>query len=119
MATIGAIGLLVTLSISVFERQREIGVMRSIGASSGTIASQFLVEGLLVGIIAWCIGVPLSYGISQLLTNALPLEEFEIGFPIISLGLGLVGMLVIAAIASIWPSLSAVRKTVSDILRYQ
>ena len=119
MATIGAIGLLVTLSISVFERQREIGVMRSIGASSSTIASQFLVEGMLVGIIAWCIGVPLSYGISQLLTNALPLEEFEIGFPIISLGLGLVGMLVIAAIASIWPSLSAVRKTVSDILRYQ
>lgn len=119
MATIGAIGLLVTLSISVFERQREIGVMRSIGASSSTIASQFLVEGMLVGIIAWCIGVPLSYGISQLLTNALPLEEFEIGFPIISLGLGLVGMIVIAAIASIWPSLSAVRKTVSDILRYQ
>lgn len=119
MATIGAIGLLVTLSISVFERQREIGVMRSIGAGSSTIAGQFLVEGILVGIIAWCLGVPLSYGISQLLTNALPLENFEINFPIISLGLGLIGMAIIATVASIWPSLSAVRKTVSDILRYQ
>ena len=42
MAVIGAIGLLSTLSMSVFERLREIGIMRSIGAGSVTIASQFL-----------------------------------------------------------------------------
>lgn len=119
MATIGAIGLLVTLFISVFERQREIGVMRSIGASSRTIASQFLFEGILVGVVAWLFAVPLSYGISRLLKSALPLDEFELGFPIMSLLLGFVGMLVVATIASIWPSLSASRRTVSDILRYQ
>ena len=50
MAAVGAIGLLSTLSMSVFERLREIGVMRSIGASSFTVAGQFLTEGMLVGI---------------------------------------------------------------------
>ena len=34
-------------------------------------------------------------------------------------GLGLVGMVLIATVASLWPSISAARKTVSDILRYQ
>jgi len=32
---------------------------------------------------------------------------------------GLVGMLAVVTVASLWPSLSAARKTVSDILRYQ
>lgn len=118
MATIGAIGLLVSLSISVFERQREIGVMRSVGARTSTIAVQFLTEGLLVGMIAWVIGVPLSYSISLLFKDALPID-FDFSYPPVSLVLGLVGMLVIAFVASIWPSVSASRKTVSDILRYQ
>ena len=37
MAAVGAIGLLSTLSMSVFERQKEIGVMRSIGAGSAPL----------------------------------------------------------------------------------
>jgi ABC-type antimicrobial peptide transport system permease subunit len=107
------------LFISVFERQREIGVMRSVGAGSGTIISQFLTEGLLIGGIAWLIGVPLSYGIAKALTSLLPVGEFGFSYPPVVAALGLLGMLVMAGMASIWPSLSAARRTVSDILRYQ
>jgi putative ABC transport system permease protein len=60
MAAVGAIGVLATLSMAVFERQKEIGVMRSIGASSWTIVGQFLVEGNLIGILAWIAGLPLA-----------------------------------------------------------
>jgi putative ABC transport system permease protein len=119
MAAVGAIGLLSTLSMSVFERQKEIGVMRSIGAGSGTIAGQFLFEGILVGCIAWLIGLPLSYLFGIGLMKALPFSFIKFEFPIAGLVIGLVGMLVIATIASLWPSISAARKTVSDILRYQ
>jgi putative ABC transport system permease protein len=120
MAAVGAIGLLTTLSISVYERQKEIGVMRSIGAGSWTIIMQFLVEGVFVGIIAWIVAAPLSVGLAYVLTNALPFGEFiEFAFPWLILPAGLVGILVIATISSIWPSVAASRKTVSDILRYQ
>ncbi len=119
MAAVGAIGLLTALSISVFERQREIGVMRSIGASSPTIAGQFLTEGLFVGVIAWLLGIPLSIAVANGLMDALPIEGIEFNYPPLALVMGLVGMLLIAIIASLWPSLSAARKTVSDILRYQ
>ena len=119
MAAVGAIGLLSTLSMSVFERQKEIGVMRSIGAGSGTIAAQFLFEGILVGLIAWLIGVPLSYLFGLGLMKALPFGFVKFVYPRAGLLIGLVGMLVIATIASLWPSISAARKTVSDILRYQ
>lgn len=119
MASVGAIGLLTMLFISVFERQREIGVMRSVGAGSRTIVGQFLTEGLLIGGIAWLIGVPLSYGVAMALTSLLPVGDFGFAYPPIAAGMGLLGMLIMAGLASIWPSLSAARRTVSDILRYQ
>ncbi len=119
IAAVGAIGLLTSLSMSVFERQKEIGVMRSVGATSGTVATQFLVEGITVGVAAWAFGIPLGYLISRGLIAALPFEMFGIGFPPQTVVFGLVGMLVVVTIASLWPSLAAARKTVSDILRYQ
>ena len=46
VAVVGALGLMGSLSISVVERTREIGVMRAIGARSRTIIGMFVLEGL-------------------------------------------------------------------------
>jgi putative ABC transport system permease protein len=106
--------------MSVFERQKEIGVMRSVGAGSLTIIGQFLTEGLLIGLLAWLLGIPFSYVLSQGLIKALNLgDAYKLSYPPSTVVIGLVGTLVISVIASLWPSLSAGRKTVSDILRYQ
>jgi len=120
MAAVGAIGLLATLSMAVYERQKEIGVMRSIGARSSTIITQFLAEGILIGVLAWALAVPLSYLLALSLLDGMGFSDFiDFSYPLWVLGLGLAGMIVIASIASLWPSLSAARRTVSDILRYQ
>jgi putative ABC transport system permease protein len=120
MAAVGAIGLLTTLSISVFERQKEIGVMRSVGAKSPVIVIQFVVEGLVVGIIAWIIAVPLSVGLAYVLTDLLPFAGFiEFGYSPLMPLVGIIGILILAFISSLWPSVQASRKTVSEILRYQ
>ncbi len=75
IALVGALGLLTTLSMSVFERQKEIGVMRSIGAGSSTVAIQFLTEGLVVGVIAWLVGIPLMISIQYALLNITGFSE--------------------------------------------
>jgi putative ABC transport system permease protein len=120
IAVVGGVGLLSTLSMSVYERQKEIGVMRSIGAGSSSIVSQFLTEGVFVGLLAWLIGLPLSYLLSVGLIAALNLgDEYGLTYPPVAIVVGLVGMIVITTLASLWPSISAARRTVSDILRYQ
>ncbi len=120
IALVGAVGLVSTLSMSVYERQKEIGVMRSIGAGSSTIVTQFLTEGVAVGVLAWLLGLPLSILLNQGLISALHLgSEYNLGYPPAAAVLGLIGMLVITTVASMWPSISAARRTVSDILRYQ
>jgi putative ABC transport system permease protein len=119
MAAVGAVGLLTSLSIGVFERQREIGVMRSVGASSRAVAQQFLTEGLLVGALAWTIGVPLGFLIAGFLWDMMPNSELNFSYPLATVALGLGGMLLVSAIASLWPSLAASHRTVSTILRYR
>jgi ABC-type antimicrobial peptide transport system permease subunit len=94
--------------------------MRSIGAGSTTIISQFMTEGLVVGLLAWLIGLPISYLLNNALIAALNLgSEYNLGYPLAAALLGLVGTLLVAGLASLWPSITAARKTVSDILRYQ
>lgn len=94
--------------------------MRSIGATSFTVAVQFLVEGWIIGLIAWLIGIPISYWLNGVLADAFNFgDAFVTAYPPATLVIGFVGTMSIATVASLWPSIGAARKTVSDILRYQ
>lgn len=120
MAVVGGIGLLTIMSINVFERQRQIGVMRSVGATSWVIMSQFLLEGLLIGVLAWAIAIPISYRLSQFLVSIVPFNEvITYHYTLLAPGLGLIGTLLITFLATLYPAFRASRKTVSEILRYQ
>jgi putative ABC transport system permease protein len=66
-ALVGGLGLLSTLSISVMERRREIGILRSMGSRPALIRRLVITEGLLVGLLS----LPLSYLLSWPLTLAL------------------------------------------------
>lgn len=120
MAVVGGIGLLTIMSVNVIERQREIGVMRSVGATSITIGRLFLLEGLVIGCAAWLAGLPLSYLLSRVLITLMPFSGV-ISFRFTGLAplIGLVGMVVVTTTATLYPALTAARKTVSEILRYK
>jgi putative ABC transport system permease protein len=106
--------------MSVYERQREIGVMRSVGATSGIVMLQFLTEGLLVGFAAWVLGLPIAYVLSNLILDVTGLSDtLNAVFSLQAVLAGLLGIMVITTLASLLPALVAARHTVSDILRYQ
>lgn len=58
---VSAIGMFNTMTIALLERINEIGIMRSIGASSGDIRMLFLVESLLMGFLGGVGGVLVGY----------------------------------------------------------
>lgn len=120
MAVVGGIGLLTIMSINVFERQREIGVMRSVGATSAAIIKLFLLEGLLIGVTAWLVGLPLSYGLSRLLIASVPFTEvITFHYTPLAPFAGLLLSLFVTIVATLYPSIRAARKTVHEILQYQ
>ncbi len=120
VAFVGGLGLFGTLTINVTERQKEIGVMRSVGATNGAIVKIFWLEGICLGLFGWgvalLIGYPLAQLFTQLLSDVLIPVEFYLP-PGAAIWLG-VGMMTLVSLSSIMPALSAARSRVSDIIRY-
>ncbi|GAB4437875.1 MAG: FtsX-like permease family protein [Anaerolineae bacterium] len=123
VALVGGIGLMGSLSISVVERTREIGVMRAIGARSPTIMGMFMMEGILQGLFSWALAVPISLALGRSLANALGQAMFDANldyqYNYTAVVIWLVVILVIAVVASIVPARNATHISVRDSLAYQ
>lgn len=64
---VGAIGIANTMFMSVMERKREIGILKSLGAGENKIMQLFLVESSLIGVAGGAIGLFLGVTIIQLI----------------------------------------------------
>ncbi len=123
IAFVGGLGLMGTMSINVMERTREIGVMRSIGASNPDIQWIVIVEGLVIGLVSWMIALVFSIPITYVLDYGVGAAIFKAQLPVV---FGLEGMLVwlagislISTLASVLPARRASRLTVRDTLVYE
>lgn len=122
MAIVGGIGLTGSLSISVVERTKEIGVMRAIGAKTPVLMLMFILEGVLQGLVSWLVAVPISFVVGRPLANVVGQAMFSINLDYlydlqaVLMWLGLV--VVIAILASIMPARSAVSISVRESLAY-
>ncbi len=64
-----------TMMMSIYERTREIGVMKVLGCKLGNIRLMFLSEAAFIGIIGGIIGLVFSLGVSYALNNFEPLKK--------------------------------------------
>ena len=70
MIVVGGLGLAATMSISVLERTREIGVLRALGARHSSIHALVHGEGLMIALASWLVAVPISVPMSIVLGQA-------------------------------------------------
>jgi putative ABC transport system permease protein len=119
---VGGIGLAGSLGISVYERTREIGVLRSIGARSQNIMRLFVMEGVLQGLISFIIATPTAFLLAQPLARLLGQTMLEVdldfAFNYYAVGIWLLVVLVISVAASIAPSRRATEISVHEVLTY-
>ena len=123
VALVGGIGLMGSLSISVVERTREIGVMRAIGARTGAVVGMFMMEGILQGLLSWAIAAPLSFILGKPMANALGQAIFETNldyrYSFEAVAIWLIVTLVISTLASILPARNATLISVRESLAYE
>ncbi len=122
-ALIGGLGLAGIMSLNVMERTREIGVMRSIGASNSMVGGIVLVEGLLIGILSWALAIPLSLPVT-LLFNAMigqMILDQPLVFVFLPIGLiiWLVIVIIVSVVASLLPAYRAIKMSVRETLAYE
>jgi putative ABC transport system permease protein len=123
LALVGGLGLMGTMSINVLERTREIGVLRAIGAPNRGVASVFILEGVVIGLMSWLMGallaIPMSQGLNQALGQAVMGTPLTYSYSMPGLWLWLVIVVILSILASSIPARNASRLTVREVLAYE
>ena len=117
---VGIIGIVNTMTTSVLERTKQIGIMKAVGATNFQIFMQFLIESGMLGFVGGLIGAGLGTGIGFLGTfaiNSFIGTETTCSIDFILIGGALAGSFIIGAIAGIVPALNAAKKDPVESLR--
>lgn len=120
---VAALGILNALWASVLERQREIGILRSVGASRPQIFRLILQEAGLLGLLAEILGVVIGLFLALVLIHVINKQSF--GWSILfffppSILLTSAGLVLLASLLSgFLPALHAARVNVADAIKYE
>jgi ABC-type antimicrobial peptide transport system permease subunit len=128
-------GIVNVIAMSVLERQKEIGILKSLGASNMNIFGLFLGEGAFIGIIGWIIGsilsslvlIGINFGVNNLyiannqqareVLSGINIDSIDLKQPLWLYGLTLAIAIFFTSISAFIPSIGAARKRPVDVLR--
>lgn len=110
------IGLMNIMLVSVTERTREIGVRKSVGASSKTIRRQFLIESIVIGQIGGIIGIILGILVGNIVSMVIG-TDFTIPWMWILFGTTI--CFFVSVLSGYYPASKAAKLDPIEALRYE
>ena len=112
---IALLGIVNTLALSVFERTRELGLLRAVGMTKAQVRSMVRLESVVISVVGALVGATLGIALGLALTRALADQGIDqIAVPAIQLGLYVVAAAVAGVVAAVGP---ARRASNVDVLR--
>ena len=115
---VGGIGIMNIMLVTVTERTREIGIRKAIGASRGTILTQFLMEAVVLCMLGCGLGIFLSWAILQTVSTVV--SSLDINFSLNG-GVVLIAVVfcfVIGVVFGLYPANKAAKMKPIDALHY-
>jgi putative ABC transport system permease protein len=120
---VAILGIVNTLTVSITDRRRELGVLRAVGGLHGQIRRTIWIEALAVGSLGLVLGLALGamnlYYVLQIVHQDIAGMRLDYQFPV-SVAATLVPTILAAAfVAAIWPAEAAVRGSLVEALEYE
>ncbi|MGW6197049.1 ABC transporter permease [Kribbella sp. NPDC055110] len=110
-------GIVNTLVLTVFERTRELGMLRAIGLTRGQVKRMIRQESVMTALIGAVIGIVLGLVLASLL--AARLDEISFTVPVGQLVAFAVVSVVVGIVAAIWPARRAAKLDPLEALQYE
>lgn len=117
---VGALGVINTMTMSVLERAREIGMLRSVGMTRTQITWMVLAEAATMGIIAAIFGVGVGVWLSTVMVAGMSRGtgwNMSYVFPTVPLYVSIVIALVVSQVAAIYPTWRAVKTVIVETIK--
>jgi putative ABC transport system permease protein len=111
----GGVGIMNIMILSIFQRQKEIGLRKAVGAKNSEIAFQFLFETVLICLMGGMIGVLVGWGFGQQVAKML--GDWEAETSLFSVGLALGFSVLTGVLFGLIPAIRASRIDPYDALR--
>jgi putative ABC transport system permease protein len=110
-------GIVNTLVLSVFERTRELGMLRAVGMTRRQTRRMIRHESVVTALIGAALGIPLGVGLALLVGETI--GSFTIAIPWVTLIVFVFAAIVAGLIAAIFPARRAARLNVLEALQYE
>jgi len=106
---VAAIGIMNTMMMSIYERTREIGIIKVLGCRMDNIAELFLTEAAFIGLIGGALGLGISYGLAAIINKFIGSSGFNALIPLwLALG-ALIFSIAVALVSGLYPAIRAMR----------
>ena len=115
---VGGIGIMNIMLVTVTERTREIGIRKAIGASRGTILSQFLMEAVVLCMLGCCLGIFLSWAILQTVSTVVASLNMTFSLDGGVVLIAVVFCFIIGVVFGLYPANKAAKMKPIDALHY-
>jgi putative ABC transport system permease protein len=116
---VSLVGIINTLVLTVYERTREIGMLRAVGMTRSQVRTMIRYESIVTALMGAALGIVVGTFLAALTTHALKSDGVVFAFPVLQIVYFVLAAILVGILAAVLPARRAARLNVLEALQYE